>query len=201
VKFKSLYDEKDLLNKVALGNEKAFQIIFHLYRNKIFSYSFRLLQVESLAEEIVQDVFIKLWINRATIGNIENFGGYIRHITRNYAISALRKTAREMNAFNSKNQNWTEADLDTENDIIYRDTQKILIQAMDTLPPQQKLVYNLCKIDGLKQEEVAQRLNISVLTVKTHLKIANRSIRSYIRQHTDILPLLFFISVNQLFIK
>ena len=88
----------------------------------------------------------------------------------------------------------TEIDLSTENAIQFRETKKLLDAAIEKLPPQQKLVYNLCNIEGLKQKDVANQLNISPSTVKTHLRDAVKAIKNYLSTHDEVIaaPLLLF---------
>ncbi|MNX54794.1 RNA polymerase sigma factor [compost metagenome] len=83
---------------------------------------------------------------------------------------------------------------ETEEYIIFKDSEKILNQAIEQLPAQQKLVYSLCHQEGLKYDEVAQKLNISKLTVKTHMQHALRFLRNYVSTHTDIATLVILMT-------
>lgn len=191
---KELADEKLILAKIAKGDQQAFGILFNFYRNKVYGYALTILQEDTAAEEIVQDVFIKLWIKRKTLLTIENFGGFLRIITRNETLNALKKIASEQKNYQIANQNTSDIDSGTENEIQFRETKKLLDAAIEKLPPQQKLIYNLCHIEGLKQRDVAEKLNLSPLTVKTHLRDAVKSIKNYLILHDEIkaVPLLLF---------
>ena len=191
---KELADEKLILAKIANGDQQAFGVLFNFYRNKVYGYALAILQDDTAAEEIVQDVFIKLWIKRKTLLTIENFGGFLRIITRNETLNALKKIASEQKNYQIANQNTSDIDSGTENEIQFRETKKLLDAAIEKLPPQQKLIYNLCHIEGLKQRDVAEKLNLSPLTVKTHLRDAVKSIKNYLMLHDEIkvVPLLLF---------
>lgn len=191
---KELADEKLILAKIAKGDQQAFGILFNFYRNKVYGYALTILQEDTAAEEIVQDVFIKLWIKRKTLLTIENFGGFLRIITRNETLNALKKIASEQKNYQIANQNTSDIDSGTENEIQFRETKKLLDAAIEKLPPQQKLIYNLCHIEGLKQRDVAEKLSLSPLTVKTHLRDAVKSIKNYLILHDEIkaVPLLLF---------
>lgn len=191
---KELADEKLILAKIAKGDQQAFGILFNFYRNKVYGYALTILQEDTAAEEIVQDVFIKLWIRRKILLTIENFGGFLRTTTRNETLNALKKIASEQKNYQIANQNKSDIDSGTENEIQFRETKKLLDAAIEKLPPQQKLVYNLCHIEGLKQKDVAEKLNLSPLTVKTHLRDAVKSIKNYLMLHDEIkaVPLLLF---------
>lgn len=198
---KVLKDEKNLLDLISKANQHAFRMLFNLYNNKVYSYAVKLLKSEAAAEEVVQDVFLNIWVNKENLPNIQNFGGYLRQVTRNYALTALRKIARENLAFSRKNHDWKDIDLQTENYISTKEIQETLNQALETLPPQQKLIFKMCRLEGMKQAEVAQQLDISIPTVKTHLRLASQTVKNYMRLHGDLGLIVFFISVNQVFIK
>lgn len=190
---KAIYNEEDLLIRIMEGDSNAFSILFHQYKNKVYAYAIKVLQSEVYAEEVVQDVFMKIWINREALLGIENFGAYLRVMTRNHALTSLKKIALENQINSSKFKNWSEAHSDTENNIAFKETRVILDKAIDHLTPQQKLIYTLCHEQGLKYNEVAQKLNISPLTVKTHMGNALQSIRLFLLKNADLATFLLFI--------
>jgi len=187
-------DEKLILARTARGDQQAFGVLFNFYKNKVYGYALAILQTNSAAEEIVQDVFIKLWIRRQHLATIDNFGGFLRTIAKNETLNALKKIAVEQKNYQLANQTNTDIDSATENEIQFRETKKLLDEAINKLPPQQKLIYNLCHMEGLKQKDVAEKLSLSPLTVKTHLRDAVKSIKNYLIIHDEIkvVPLLLF---------
>jgi RNA polymerase sigma-70 factor (family 1) len=187
-------DEKLILARTAKGDQQAFGVLFNFYKNKVYGYALAILQTNSAAEEIVQDVFIKLWIRRQHLATIDNFGGFLRTIAKNETLNALKKIAVEQKNYQLANQTNTDIDSATENEIQFRETKKLLDEAINKLPPQQKLIYNLCHMEGLKQKDVAEKLSLSPLTVKTHLRDAVKSIKNYLIIHDEIkaVPLLLF---------
>src|SRR5258708_27390174 len=88
-------DEKVLLARVSAGSEKAFRELFDQYRDRVYNFSMHLTRSEILSEEIVQDVFMKIWINRSNLTNISFFASYVRVAARNTALDYFRKLARE----------------------------------------------------------------------------------------------------------
>jgi RNA polymerase sigma-70 factor (ECF subfamily) len=193
---KEIYNEESLLIRITEGDSNAFSILFHQNKNKVYTYAIKVLQSELYAEEVVQDVFMKIWINREALLGIDNFGGYLRIMTRNHALTALKKIALENQINSSKFKNWSEAHSDTENNITFRETRVILDKAIDRLTPQQKVIYTLCHEQGLKYNEVAQKLNISPLTVKTHMGNALQSIRVFLLKNADLISLFVFIMLK-----
>lgn len=173
-------EEKLVLAGIAGGDQQAFALLYHFYKNKVYGYALKILQSEPAAQEIVQETFIKLWLKRETLGRIDNFGGFLRIIVRNDTLNALKKIAVQQKSYDAIHFQETELDSATENSIQYRETKRLLDSAIENLPNRQKTIYNLCHVQGLKQKEVAEQLNISPLTVKVHLREAIKSIRNYL---------------------
>lgn len=190
---KSIDTERILLHQAATGDQRSFTILFEHYSKTVYPFALKLTRSENLAEEILQEVFLKIWINRQNLLEIENFGAYLNRITRNYAYNVLRRIAHEnLIAFELSKQTTEEVN-NTEEEVIYRDLEHSLNEAISCLTPQQKLIYTLCHQEGLKYSEVASRLNISSSTVHTHMKLALKFIRTYFIQiNTLILFYLLF---------
>ncbi|MDB5088477.1 MAG: hypothetical protein JWR09_2471 [Mucilaginibacter sp.] len=186
-------NEKMLLCQIATGDQRSFAIIFAHYTKIIYPFALKLTRSSDLAEEILQEVFLKVWINRENLVKVENFGAYLNRITRNHSYNVIRRIAHEALVSYELSKQMTEEVNNTENDIIYRDLQQTLNNAVCHLTPQQKLIYTLCHQDGLKYNEVARRLNISPSTVHTHMKLALKLIRKYLIQINTLLLLVYSI--------
>lgn len=179
------YSEQELLLLIAKGDETAFSILFNNYRNKIYSIAYELTESTVIAEEIVQDTFLKVWLRRETFGEVTHFKAYLFTITRNYVFTALKRIARRQNQEKIAAQDIPLYYSDTENQLIQKQYEEILKRAVNTLPAQQKQVYILVKEKGYKRNEVADELQLSPETVKTHLAQAIRTIRAYCLAHLD----------------
>lgn len=179
-------DEKSLLHQISIGDAHAFSIIFHRYSPKVYHYALKIIKSENLAEEIAQEVFVKIWKLEEQLNEIKNLDAYLNVLTKNHTLKVLRRIALETKTSRMMRDDFKEDHNETEEYIIFKDSEKILNQAIEKLPAQQKLVYMLCHQEGLKYEEVAERLNISKLTVKTHMQHALRFLRNYVSTHTDI---------------
>ena len=188
-------NERSLLEQIAAGDQKSFAVIFDHYSKAIYAFALKLTRSENQAEEILQEVFLKIWIHRSTLSEIENFPAYLNRITRNHCYNVLRRLAHEALASSELAYGMTEEVHNTENDVIGRDLQRSLNNAIDQLTPQQRLVYTMCHQDGLKYEEVADRLNLSRSTVHSHMKLALRRIRRYLIQ-VNILLLLIYSAIK-----
>ncbi len=179
-------NDKALLHQISTGDAKAFSIFFHRYSAKVYTYALKIIKSDTLSEEIVQEVFVKIWNLEDQLNSIENLDAYLRVLTRNHTLKVLRRIALEVRTSKMMAPDYKETHNETEEYIIFKDSEKILNQGIDQLPAQQRLVYQLCHQEGLKYEEVAERLSISKLTVKTHMQHALRFLRNYVSTHTDI---------------
>ena len=188
------HNVKELILKVSEGDETAFRGIFNIYYNQLAGFIFRISGSEQLAQEIVQDVFLKIWINKKELVNIECFKAYLFVVAKNHAFNCLKQIAREK----TKQQEWVNtvlvnasADNNNNNDDAAASAQseKVIEQAVAMLPPQQKRVYLLSRIDGKKQQEIAAELNVSLETVKKHMVLALRFLKNHVRTNMGILAI------------
>lgn len=184
---------KSLLLRVTKGHENAFREIFDIYSGKVYAYALKLIRDERMAEEIVQDIFLKIWLARRKLRFIDHFSSYLYTITRNHTFNILKRQALEARA---------KADLEREMASMHSETEDprqleyehLLNQAINSLPPQQRLVYSMCHREGFRYEEVAEQLNISQVTVKTHMQRALRKIKSHLRGVSSaLIPLIYLI--------
>jgi RNA polymerase sigma-70 factor (family 1) len=197
LKIDALHNETELLTDIAAGSEKAFAALFHWYRDKVHSAAFRLTHSSFLAEEVVQDVFLKLWVKRETLLEIAGFEDYLFIMTRNHVFSALKRMARQQQLVDDLQLELPVAENTTYNRMLDLEIEEIVHQAVELLPAQQKQVYLMSKEQELKRDEIAKKLRISSETVKTHLARALRHIRAYSKLKLEIpISWLLFFLVN-----
>jgi RNA polymerase sigma-70 factor (ECF subfamily) len=180
-----LDDETDLLARVAEGNDRAFEKIFHHYRPKIYSYAYQLFGNIQMADELVQEVFMKVWLHRDKLPHILRFDSWLFIIARNQIFDMLKLLAKEATARQQMARILDpEANL-VEDQLLDKENELRLRHALDRLSPQQKLIFTLSRHQGMKHEEIASRLNISRNTVKTHLVHALKTLRDLLHFHSD----------------
>lgn len=174
----SINNEPCLLSQVAIGDEKAFSCLYYKYHHRLGIYLFQLTASKEFAEEIIQDVFCKVWDNRKQLPEIINFQAWLYMLSKNHAYNCLRKTIRNR----KEKQLWEIQQL---NQVVlcntsHEDHLKLLDKAISQLPSQQKKVFILSRYERRKYVEIALEMNLSKETVKSYLKIANSSIRKYV---------------------
>jgi RNA polymerase sigma-70 factor (family 1) len=177
----------------AFSTASSFKRLFDSYKNRVYGYVLAIAHSPYAAEEITQEIFIKLWLCRDLLHEVENLDGYIFTIARHRTLNYLRKAAndtrllRELQALAiPQNNNVEERALATDCDQQLRD-------ALSLLSPQRRLVFQLSRDSGLNHEEIAEQLHLSRNTVKNHMVEALRFIRGYLGQHVSVLVLIFFL--------
>lgn len=191
----SLHDDKEQLAKIADGDERAFEIVFNRYYDKIFRYSLRLLQEREPAEEIVQEVMLYIWQQGQKLTAIKNLEAYLKTLTKRKAINAFKRRLLEVKVEKDLKAGYQEGHQETEQGIVMNEARRILEQGVQLLPFQQRQVYQFCQREGLKYEEAAAKLNISHGTVQTHMKLALKFLREYIRKNTDLAILVIILKL------
>lgn len=176
---------RELIKGVRENDNISFEKLFVIYRVKLFNFSYKQLRSREDAEEIVQDAFVKIWENRATLNEELSFNSYLFTIAKNLIINKVRKKAAEPAVFDTVGE-YSAQDNGTQNDIIYRDFTVIAERAIQNLPAQRQLVYNLSRKDGLTYDEIGCQLGISSRTVEAHLRKALKSIREFLYIHTGV---------------
>lgn len=158
-------------------DETAFEELYRAQAFRLFQFAFAFVRSKETAEEIVNDVFLKLWQHRARIDQIKNLSVYLYVAVRNTASNYLRKKV-DTDALSVDHFYLSP---DPEAMLITTELRKRIAQSIDTLPPRCKLIFKLVKEDGLSATEVAEILDISYKTVTTQLAIALRKLEELLR--------------------
>ncbi len=172
-------NEKDLLLRISKDDASAFAVLFNLYKDKIYTIAIKLTGSAFKAEEVVQEIFMKLWVKRKELPEIEHFTAWFYTITRNHLFSLIkRKAAREKReiVFAERLPSFYN---NSDEKVLLKETEALLEKALYQLPPQQNKIYRLIKERGMKKEQVAVELKLSTETVKVHLARAIKNIRNY----------------------
>lgn len=180
-------NEKNLLQLIADGDEQAFKNLFDKYRSRLFHYIARIVKSEQIAEELVMDVFLKIWVGRNLITQIENFDGFLFRIAHNKTIDFLRSVAKDAKLHEML---WDEIQIaDTvhaDSPLLIQEFERKIREAIVLLSPQQKKVYELCRHQDFTHDQVASLLHISKSTVNNHIVNSQRFIRNYISKSFDL---------------
>jgi RNA polymerase sigma-70 factor (family 1) len=188
-----IHNETELVNQMQNGNAKAFTEIYLHYSPPIYLNILGIVRDPVIAEEIVQILFTRIWQKKDSISIKDNFSGYIFRISQNLIHDHFRKLKSDRKLL----ENFlalAEANLNTEEEGIYsQQSRQALNNAIQQLPPQQKKVYELVRLEGFTYKKAAELMGISTHTVKEYLVITNKSIRSFVLRNLDSSSLPFLL--------
>lgn len=178
-----LYDEKELLLLIAQGDAAAFRSMYEKYWNGVYSSALYYFQSPVTAQDVVQEVFLKLWINRNKLVQVENFGAYLKILTRNLIIDMLRRKVPLNTISDAGDEKIPEKEAVPDRQLETKEIAEHIRIAISLLTPQQLQVYNLRREKELPLKEVAEQLGIAYNTAREHMSLALQSIRAYLKEH------------------
>lgn len=172
-----MHSDIELVGQIAKGDETAFSSLFYTYKDRLYGFVFSLTRSSAQAEDIVQDVFLKIWQNRAQLEDVENISAYIFKMVRNYAIDKLRRLAKEIEIREILIAEDTHLHT-PEKELLRKEQRELIQKALEKLPSQQRKIYSMHRLQGMKFDEIAQELGLSISTVKNHIFRASENIRT-----------------------
>ncbi|WP_184544643.1 RNA polymerase sigma-70 factor [Mucilaginibacter sp. FT3.2] len=168
---------KYLLNDIALNNNRAsFKRLYLFYYSKLFWFAKSFVKTDEAAEEIIDDVFLNLWLQRARLTDINNFSNYCYMSVKNKSLTQVSKAKLNQVSIDDMEAEVADSSATGEDKLICGDTAKIINNSLNKVSDQCKLVFKLVKEDGLKYREVAELLDLSVKTVEYHMGNALKQI-------------------------
>lgn len=172
-------------------------MLFERHRDQLYFYILRHTKSSEVAEEIVTDIFMKLWTGRELAGQIINVGGFLRKVAYNKVIDFLRTTARHSRLRKLYIDYMRDASVPQADELMMdAELRSIVYKAINALPPQRQTIYKMSRQEGLTHHQIATLLHLSPNTVSNALAAANstikKSIQSYMAQSNSLL--LFFLS-------
>ena len=191
MKQQNLNNEYELFQQLALGDENAFEKIFHHYFPFIVSFIIKITHTQHTAEEIAQEVFLRLWKHREEFQQKSGLRAWLYKVAANLAFDHLKKEAHHNKLILFYNQRPGDYD-DTSNIIAFKESKLIIEAVVQKLPEQQKLAYKLSREDGLNHQEIADKMNISINTVKNHISKALQKIKHAVNNAAHLFISAFF---------
>lgn len=181
----STYEIILLLEQVSLDNEVAFRKIFDHYKAPFYSAALKMTHDSVTAEEIVQEVFVLIWLKRKLIVHANNPEKYVFTILHNCIYAYFRNLAKERQLKSKIAQSEVDSEDMIESRLLEKENRGFIENVINRLPPQQKMIYKLAKQEGVSREEIARRLHISPNSVRNHLAAAVENIRNSLKHPTS----------------
>jgi RNA polymerase sigma-70 factor (ECF subfamily) len=194
----SQYNDSYCLLKISEGDEQSFDIIFHRYRDRLFTYLYKVTKSSETAEEIVLDVFLKLWNGREMVVEIKDLNAFLFRVAHNKAIDFFRAVKRNPQ---QQEEIWNsiEEAISTETadgKMLGADIERIVQLGIDQLSPQRRKVYYLRDYEGLSYDEISKRLNLSRNTVRNHLAASVQFIKDFLRSNDTYIFIIVVLLLN-----
>ncbi|MBU1009285.1 MAG: RNA polymerase sigma-70 factor [Bacteroidetes bacterium] len=176
-------DNQRLIQGLTAGDRKIFEEIFHLYYAPLCRYCLRYVVETEEAEEIVQEMFFKLWLRRDDLSINSSIQAYLYRAVQNHALNFLKKQKvhKEFERFVGFQ---TQHDhIQHNHELEEQDMQRVLKHAVLSLPEKRREIFELSRYDGLKNAEIAERLNLSVKTVENQMTRAFEQLRTVLKAY------------------
>ncbi len=173
----------ELISRLAKGEMVAFDTLYYRYYRRLYGFVIKLIKQEEEAEEIIQEVFMKVWESRTNIDTLASFKSYLFTITYNTTIDRLRKCLLEkkyIDYLKTLQNNHSSSHI--LEDIHYAQLNETVQSYINQLTPRQKEIYLLSREEGLTYAEIAKKLNLSVNTVENHMVKALSFLKSNMRK-------------------
>ncbi len=188
------YDDSMLVSLLKTGDTMAFTEIYNHFHQPVYGYVLSLVKHSEIAEDLVHETFLKLWEIRGSLEIKVSFSAYLFRICHNKAADAVKKIAGERLLRAELQQHYQNFFMEEQRspDVLYQ-YDALAEQALDSLSPQSRRVYELCRREGKTYREVAEALHISPYTVKEHMTRALQTLRSFLRKKGEIVVILILL--------
>ncbi len=181
------YTDNELFALIAEGDEDAFERLFDTYLPRVQPVIRQIVKSESVAKDIVQDVFLRLWLNRVKLADIEQPKNYIFRIVYNQSFKHLQKLTVRQKAVSVFEQE--ESSVFMEHVLDMAEVRRMIETAIQALPPQSRQIYHMNRISGFKPQEISDQLGIAVQSVRNSLARSGKTIREYLENQGIVIPM------------
>jgi RNA polymerase sigma-70 factor (family 1) len=182
--------EQEWTVRLKNGDEEAFVQVFHAYHAHLHRIAHYYLRDPELANDALQDIFLKLWVNRQQLDETQSIKAFLSLSTRNAVLNLIRDNKRQIVQYIQYTQDWAETDATAEEALSLDGYDTTIRAGVAQLPVQRRRVFELRILEGFTNEQVARHMNISIHTVKAQYAQATKFLRLYLRDHATDLPLM-----------
>lgn len=186
--------DKDLVIRLKQDDEVAFETLFRRYYHYLYSIAVQYVKDPALAEDALQEIYLKLWVNRSQLDELQSVRSYLATAMRHQVLNSIRDNKRAILRHITHQVSQSDTDTTTEETLLLNEYSSVFREGLRKLSAQRRLVFTLRSEQGLSNEEVASKLHISINTVKVQYYQACRFLRDYLRQHAGIEAMLLIMA-------
>jgi len=175
-------EEKQLLKALKKGDVKSFEFMFRFYYEPLLGYAQKIIKVEAEAEELTQELFLKLWRNRKTLSIKHSLAAYLYRSIYNSCMQWLKreKLSRQYQKDNIKQE---VSEINPDEILKYEELNRKFFDLMEALPERRRLIFKMSRFQGLKYKEIAEMLSISLKTVEANMSKTLQYLRENLREY------------------
>lgn len=187
----SKIDREKVLSKLARDDKQALEALYDYYYPRLYCFCKKIIKIEEGIDDVIQEVFLKIWQNRKKIKTSLTFESFIFTITKNLVLNELRSHLADQRRRQMIFEKSVIEEYQSFEQLEYCELKNQIEEIVDDLPPQQRTVYQLSRIEGLSHKEIAEKLNISTKTVEFHIGQSIKVLKSKLEK-SGVLSLLYF---------
>lgn len=180
-----------IVHELSNDNDSSFEELFNYYYPRLFNFSKSFLKIEDGIDDILQEVFVKIWRNRKNIKSPDTFNSYIFTVTRNLLLNELRSRLNKQNIKEEISKLSVAPEYSMLEQIEYRDLKEKVDNIVNELPERQKEIFVLSRTEGLSHKEIAEKLEISTKTVEYHIALSVKLLKGRI-EDLGLVSMLYF---------
>ncbi len=184
-------DTEELIRRLKKEDKSAVDDLFNYYYPRLYHFSRSILKIEDEIDDILQEVFVKIWLNRQRIGNAETFNSWIFTITKNEILNLIRNNLKDQTFKDELYLRSVGEEYQTSSPVEYEEIKAGIDKIVANLPEKRQQVFILSRTEGRSNKEIALHLNISEKTVEDHITHAIKQIRLSLNE-MGILSILYF---------
>lgn len=181
-----LCGDKKLTAGIKNNEACSFEFLFEKYHRQLFVLALRYVKDEQLAEDAIQDLFLKVWQKRDQLDSSRSIKGFLFTTLKNHVLNMVRNRKRRILNTIEAGTRKPACVRNTEHEILWNEYQHLLEQGLEQLPSGKREVFRLRRVHGFTNQEVAAKLQISAATVKSQLYKATQFLRGFLKTHADL---------------
>jgi len=191
---KKTYNEEELLARLVSDDQEAFTSLYNQYKTTLHLFVLKFIKSPSLAEDITQEVFMKIWEKREQLSAVNSFKDYLFITARNHTLNRLKFIARQEIAVGEIVRNYPNTKNDTSYQLLQQEYGEYIQRVLSSLPERTREVFQLCRVEEKSYDEVAALLGITRHAVKKHMMRSNKAFRDTLGDELNISVVLLIVS-------